>query len=37
MKEYDDIIILSGIEMDILPDGTLDFDDELLARTIRSC
>lgn len=29
-KEYDDIIILSGIEMDILPDGTLDFDDEIL-------
>jgi len=30
-EEYDDIMILSGIEMDILPDGTLDFDDELLA------
>ncbi|WP_042345444.1 DNA polymerase/3'-5' exonuclease PolX [Bacillus massiliigorillae] len=29
-KKYDDILILSGIEMDILPDGTLDFDDELL-------
>ena len=28
--EYDDIMILSGIEMDILPDGTLDFDDEIL-------
>lgn len=30
-KKYDDIIILSGIEMDILPDGSLDFDDELLS------
>ena len=30
-EEYDDIMILSGIEMDILPDGTLDFDDELLS------
>ncbi|PLS02595.1 DNA polymerase/3'-5' exonuclease PolX [Neobacillus cucumis] len=30
-QQYDDILILSGIEMDILPDGTLDFDDELLA------
>lgn len=30
-EKYDDIIILSGIEMDILPDGTLDYDDELLA------
>lgn len=30
-EKYDDITILSGIEMDILPDGTLDFDDELLA------
>lgn len=29
-KKYDDIVILSGIEMDILPDGTLDFEDELL-------
>ncbi len=29
-KKYDDILILSGIEMDILPDGTLDFEDELL-------
>lgn len=29
-KKYDDIVILSGIEMDILPDATLDFDDELL-------
>lgn len=30
-EKYDDMTILSGIEMDILPDGTLDFDDELLA------
>ena len=29
-EEYDDIMILSGIEMDILPDGSLDFDDEIL-------
>ena len=29
-KKYDDIVILSGIEMDILPDGTLDFEDDLL-------
>lgn len=29
-RKYDDIVILSGIEMDILPDATLDFDDELL-------
>ncbi|CAN7296034.1 DNA polymerase/3'-5' exonuclease PolX [Rossellomorea sp. LjRoot5] len=31
-KKYDDIEILSGIEMDILPDGTLDYDDDLLER-----
>ncbi|KKI91773.1 hypothetical protein WQ54_13130 [Bacillus sp. SA1-12] len=30
-EEYDDITILSGVEMDILPDGTLDYDDELLS------
>ncbi|WP_078555431.1 DNA polymerase/3'-5' exonuclease PolX [Bacillus alkalicellulosilyticus] len=30
-EKYDDFKIFSGIEMDILPDGTLDFDDELLA------
>ena len=30
-EKYEDITILSGIEMDILPDGTLDYDDELLA------
>ncbi|WP_019242851.1 MULTISPECIES: DNA polymerase/3'-5' exonuclease PolX [Bacillus] len=29
-KKYDDILILAGIEMDILPDGTLDYDNELL-------
>ncbi|NHM30534.1 DNA polymerase/3'-5' exonuclease PolX [Neobacillus terrae] len=29
-EKYDDITILSGIEMDILPDGSLDYDDELL-------
>lgn len=30
-ERYDDITVLSGVEMDILPDGTLDYDDELLA------
>jgi DNA polymerase (family X) len=30
-EKYDDILILSGVEMDILPDGTLDYDDEMLA------
>ncbi len=29
-EEYDDITILAGVEMDILPDATLDYDDELL-------
>lgn len=29
--KYPEITILTGIEMDILPDETLDFDDELLA------
>ena len=29
--QYDDFTILSGIEMDILPDGSLDYDDELLS------
>ena len=29
-EEYDDIEIFCGTEMDILPDATLDFDDELL-------
>lgn len=28
--KYDDFTILSGIEMDILPDGSLDFTDEIL-------
>ncbi|WP_423799266.1 DNA polymerase/3'-5' exonuclease PolX [Neobacillus sp. SAB-20_R2A] len=28
---YDDFLILSGVEMDILPDGSLDYEDELLA------
>ncbi|MFD2446276.1 DNA polymerase/3'-5' exonuclease PolX [Bacillus sp. CGMCC 1.16607] len=30
-EKYEDILILSGVEMDILPDGTLDYDDDLLA------
>ncbi|MEJ9302789.1 DNA polymerase/3'-5' exonuclease PolX [Priestia megaterium] len=29
--QFDDFTILAGIEMDILPDATLDYDDELLA------
>jgi DNA polymerase (family X) len=29
-EKYDDILILSGIEMDILPDGSLDYEDEVL-------
>ena len=29
-KKYDDILILSGVEMDILPDATLDYDDQML-------
>lgn len=29
-EKYNDILILSGIEMDILPDGSLDYDDDLL-------
>ncbi|XJZ26421.1 DNA polymerase/3'-5' exonuclease PolX [Bacillota bacterium Lsc_1132] len=28
--KYDDILILSGVEMDILPDGTLDYEDAIL-------
>ena len=28
--KYDDIEVFCGTEMDILPDGTLDFDDEIL-------
>ncbi|MBO0996288.1 DNA polymerase/3'-5' exonuclease PolX [Bacillus sp. SD075] len=30
-EKYADFTVLSGIEMDILPDGTLDYEDELLA------
>ncbi|MGB2991702.1 MAG: DNA polymerase/3'-5' exonuclease PolX [Paenisporosarcina sp.] len=30
-KEYPSIHILAGTEMDILPDGSLDFDDDLLS------
>ncbi|MGG0413294.1 DNA polymerase/3'-5' exonuclease PolX [Peribacillus simplex] len=30
-EKYADFTVLSGIEMDILPDGKLDYDDELLA------
>ncbi len=30
-EKYDDILILSGIEMDILPDGSLDYEDDVLA------
>ncbi|KMK74596.1 DNA polymerase/3'-5' exonuclease PolX [Alkalihalobacillus pseudalcaliphilus] len=29
-EKYDDIEIFTGIEMDILPDGTLDYDDDIL-------
>lgn len=29
-EKYDDFTILSGVEMDILPDGSLDYDDRLL-------
>jgi DNA polymerase (family 10) len=29
-EKYDDFTILSGVEMDILPDGSLDYDDCLL-------
>lgn len=29
-EKYEDITILAGVEMDILPDGTLDYDDEFL-------
>lgn len=31
-KQYSDIEVLSGTEMDILPDGSLDFDDEVLSQ-----
>jgi DNA polymerase (family 10) len=30
-QKYDDIEVLSGVEMDILPDGRLDYDDDLLS------
>jgi DNA polymerase (family 10) len=30
-EKYNDILILSGVEMDILPDGTLDYEDDILA------
>src|SRR5699024_7440490 len=30
--KYDDIHIFHGVEMDILPDGSLDFDDEFLSQ-----
>lgn len=30
-EKYDDIEVLCGVEMDILPDGTLDFSDEFLS------
>ena len=30
-ETFDDFTILTGIEMDILPDGTLDYEDDLLA------
>ncbi|CAH2716135.1 DNA polymerase/3'-5' exonuclease PolX [Neobacillus rhizosphaerae] len=30
-KKYNDFLILRGVEMDILPDGTLDFEDDLLS------
>ncbi|XXM70977.1 DNA polymerase/3'-5' exonuclease PolX [Lysinibacillus sphaericus] len=29
-KKYDEIEVLSGIEMDILPDGSLDYSDDIL-------
>src|SRR5699024_4581776 len=29
-EKYDDIHIFSGVEMDILPDGSLDFSDDFL-------
>ncbi|MCM3599297.1 DNA polymerase/3'-5' exonuclease PolX [Robertmurraya korlensis] len=29
-QKYDDITILAGVEMDILPDGSLDYEDEVL-------
>ncbi|MFS1517680.1 DNA polymerase/3'-5' exonuclease PolX [Bacillus sp. SCS-151] len=29
-KKYDDFVIFAGVEMDILPDGTLDYDDSVM-------
>ncbi|MCH1627322.1 DNA polymerase/3'-5' exonuclease PolX [Fredinandcohnia quinoae] len=29
-QKYDDFTIFTGVEMDILPDGTLDYDDEII-------
>ncbi len=29
-KEFSDFVVLAGTEVDILPDGSLDFDDEIL-------
>ncbi|WP_449538391.1 DNA polymerase/3'-5' exonuclease PolX [Ferdinandcohnia sp. Marseille-Q9671] len=29
-EKYDDFTIFTGVEMDILPDGTLDYDDDLI-------
>lgn len=31
-KRYDDIVILKGIESDILPDGSLDYDEDILEK-----
>ncbi|MBH9967034.1 DNA polymerase/3'-5' exonuclease PolX [Bacillus enclensis] len=31
-KKYDEIEVLSGIEMDILPDGSLDYSDDILEK-----
>lgn len=31
-REYDDIVILKGIEVDILPDGSLDYSDDVLEK-----
>jgi DNA polymerase (family 10) len=31
-RQFDDFVVLKGIEVDIMPDGSLDFSDEILAR-----
>lgn len=31
-EKYDDFVVLAGSEVDILPDGSLDFSDEILAQ-----